>query len=856
MGKESGQSLLFTVNIYAFALNFQSSALLTIAVPALLIRLSPAQHTAALAQLATLSALVAMIIPPVVGFSADRGMLGGRHGSIRIGGALNALGLVGMYLAQDYTWFVVCCLVTMLGHSMATVAYQALWSEVVPPSLRGVASGYNGAAILLGTIFGLVTAAWSPKVSLLPMAGVICAGFLITTVCLPRSKSTPRSSVAQRLGRRGNFVRVFLAQTLISFGMTLLMTFVLYFFHDVLRISNPSQDTAFVAGLSLIGSVGASIFLGRFAHAGRRRRLTAVSILPMAVAAGGFAFLQSEQWILGFALLFGLGYGGFLATSWALTVDVLPDMEHAGRDLGIWGVASAIPTVLAPMVGGVILTTAATPASGYRNLFLLAAASFLAGAWVVWSIRAQAVSRAETNAVSQRLPSPWWGAPLRVFVSALVAGYVRLAYRVRFFDRIPKMSGPTLVISNHQHDLEGMVIPAWLTLRTGWRHPIHYVASQRLFEPGFLAFRGPNWLRPLLYRLNLHRLFPILGLVPIENQPLARPIHSYAYEARTLLGDVPLSQVFTDAWLARLNLPGHVRLSALWGRRWAERGQIRAPMTCLVPEVRKQLRVGQRARIERQLAEIRMVFESGRTLYLTPEGRYSQDGKMTRFRQSYNELAPWARALYAFALSYDPYLNRRLTLYIRIVSIPAHLRTDVDAVNALLAAARPVTVSQLICTWLSKLPSGTVFALEEACAGFRQVLCALPPGAQLVPEVADEGQLGPHLVPEAVEKTHLTEATARVLRGMIRQGSLERFGAGGFRLQTCHRHEKFPDVEDMIHFQATVLSETCEALVYIQEEHLGSHSVAATDGGVRVGTGARGTPANPEGTAAPGADSL
>ncbi|WP_067923415.1 MFS transporter [Alicyclobacillus shizuokensis] len=876
MHTDKGQHLLFTSNIYAFALNFQSSALLTISVPAMLIRLAPAQHTIVLAQLATLSAFVAMIVPPVVGVLADRGVLGGRHGSLRIGGGLNALGLVGMYLAPSEAWFMFWCLVTMLGHSTATVAYQALWSEVIPESRRGQASGYNGAAVLLGTILGLGTAALSPKVSLLPMAGVIFVGFLVTTLCLPKTDApTRRARRAQR--SRGDFVRIFFAQALISFGMTLLMTFVLYFFHDVLHISNPSQGTAFVAGLALIGAVFASIALGRVADASRRRRLTAVSIVPMALAAGGFAFLQAERWILVFALVFGLGFGGFLATSWALTVDVLPDREHVGRDLGIWGVASAIPAVLAPMAGGWVLTSAATATIGYRRLFLLAAASFLAGALVVWSIRSQdrlhrgmghptfaddgrsvsaeqpgtaaypsasapaaTAPEAPGPAPSLTPPSPWWGVPLRLLIAGIVAGYVRLCYRVRFDGPLPQLHGGSLIVSNHQHDLEGMVIPAWLNLRRTHRHPVYCAASQRLFEPGFLAFRGPAWLRPLLYRLNLAPLFRSIGVLPIENQPLARPLQSYAYEALRLRGNVSLGEVFTAPWLERLGLSPDQPLSRLWSVRWAERSMERMPSTCLVDDLRRQVRRAQQQRIRQQLDQIRAVLLSGRALYLTPEGRYSQDGRMMRFRQSYIELAPLARNVYAFSLSYDPYVHRSLSLYVRVGRIPPEVKTDVAAVNAWVAAARPVVVSQVLCDWLSTLPPGTVFSAAEAREAVRQRVLDLPPGARLVPELVNPMQT--------------TRAVRRALAGMVRLGSLRPAEGDKFCLTAVHRHPMFADVEDMVRFQATVFRETREALFRLA----GSDGWAA-DGGPQEGEAlpiSAQVTAQAETTTASGTDSL
>ena len=84
--------------------------------------------------------------------------------------------------------------------------------------------------------------------------------------------------------------------------------------------------------------------------------------------------------------------------------------------------------------------------------------------------------------------------------------------------RIPRRRGPTLVIADHQHDLESMTIVSTTFVEWSfWRDAIFTAGSPRMYEPGFLATRFP-WLGFLLRRVDAGPLFMALGLLPLENE--------------------------------------------------------------------------------------------------------------------------------------------------------------------------------------------------------------------------------------------------------------------------------------------------------------------------------------------------
>ena len=84
-----------------------------------------------------------------------------------------------------------------------------------------------------------------------------------------------------------------------------------------------------------------------------------------------------------FAGIAGLGYAVYSAVDQALLVDVLPNKEEAGKDLGILNLANTVGQVLAPVVvGAIVLAT-----GSYAALFPIAVVAVLLGAVFIMLIR-------------------------------------------------------------------------------------------------------------------------------------------------------------------------------------------------------------------------------------------------------------------------------------------------------------------------------------------------------------------------------------------------------------------------------------------------------------------------------------
>ncbi len=382
---------------------------------------------------------------------------------------------------------------------------------------------------------------------------------------------------------------------------------------------------------------------------------------------------------------------------------------------------------------------------------------------------------------------------LRLFVATLLWIYLHIVCRVEYRGRLPLRQGATLVISNHLHDLDGMVAPILLTFTGPWRRPVYCAASQRLFEPGFLATRFPGIFRPFLYRRNAAGLFTVLGVLPIENQPLMRPLSSFAHFVLQAAGDLPVKDVFTPETLQKFSLPPAAPLSVLWDRRYAAAMLVRrVSLTALQEPYRTMVRSAQRARIEGQMQVLKERLREGATLYLTPEGRYSPNGRVQRLRLALQELLPLADRVYGIAINYDPFLRRHLSLYVRI----GPFAPDGND-SGWLARQRTITVSQVVAAAVLSLPRA--FTEQDVRDRVRRQIEAFPPSAPVASELAQDGV-----------------AVTRCLRGMVKRGVVLPVANSSRGELTLAGERKralaiFPDVSDILVFLQQSLDETLEA---------------------------------------------
>ena len=428
-----------TLSALWFALNFQNSALLPIVIPVQITlfiasdQAGSAQQAAIAAWLGALTGVIALVLTPLTGALSDHtiGALGRRRPYI----ALGAVGLIAgtVVLANPTSMPALILGLTLLfvGGTIATAGYQGLMPDLVPESQRGAASGYIGVMTILGNVGSLILAglllgqatgnavtadaARTGSAFFYVLTGLVLAGGVLLTLfgvherpllVLPHHEQTLRQRLdAAWLGpwRHRDFRWVFLTRCSVMMGLTLYMTFIAYYFAQVEQIANFAAVTAALAVLALVGATISAYVMGLLSDRIGRVWLVCFASACMASAALAFVVLPRDfpLWLLlPLGVLFGLGYGAYYSVDWALAVDVLPSLDDAGKDMGLWSMASNLPGVLAPSVGAAIFTVAGlvgATAFGYRLIFALAAVFLLAGAVFILLVRDAVMARRRTR---------------------------------------------------------------------------------------------------------------------------------------------------------------------------------------------------------------------------------------------------------------------------------------------------------------------------------------------------------------------------------------------------------------------------------------------------------------------------
>ncbi|MDQ6767276.1 MAG: hypothetical protein M3Z41_05660 [Candidatus Eremiobacteraeota bacterium] len=373
---------------------------------------------------------------------------------------------------------------------------------------------------------------------------------------------------------------------------------------------------------------------------------------------------------------------------------------------------------------------------------------------------------------------------------AIIRPYYWTVYRIRSWGRLPWRRGATLMVCNHQHDLDTVATIVQASNDGPWNKPVYSAGSRRMFEPGFMAIRVP-WLRSYLRRFDSTKLFGAMGILPIENELRTRSLASLAWAVYASHGEVPLTKVVSSDVIAQLDpQAASTTVGQLFGERWFKRAQgTRVSVKTVLEPYRSEIYAHTRQHLEPDYQLLESTLRAGTTMFLTPEGRYSQDGRMYPLRSALMRLLPLAHEIYLLAISYDVFVGSRLSCLFRILPLPD--RRDLDV---WMRATRPITASQLLSAWLFER-SLSSFSRIEATEAVASRLQSLPPSAFVDPEL----------------RKRPGRVASAALDGLLRLGALEE-RSGEFALTSKRRHPQFPLVKDMVAYQSRFFGETIDAL--------------------------------------------
>lgn len=393
-----------------FGGNYHWGTILPILIPYQIATMLPrAQQPAGLGVVLGGGAVIAMTLPPIVGWWSDRISTpwGRRRPIIVVFSVLNAVALLLLMAASSFWLLLLAYLAVQILNNAAGAAFNAVVPDVVPQEEFGRQSGILGVMVQLGIVASLGTyiglsAIGRPLLEYVAIAAALLLTMLPTIWAAAGEGMTPlpaRASQPPLVALRaflaplwtGDFGWVIFTRLMITAGIWSVLPFIQYFFRDVGRIRHADTFTSEWELVLLAAAVPLGLAGGWLSDRfGRKKFVYAAGALQgLTLVVFVATYTQNVAWIFGLGALYGVGYGLYYAVDWALACDTLPDRTQAAKDMGLFHVAYTLPQVLFPSILGFVLGVINGPegTGGYRVVFSFGIVFYLLGTILVSRIR-------------------------------------------------------------------------------------------------------------------------------------------------------------------------------------------------------------------------------------------------------------------------------------------------------------------------------------------------------------------------------------------------------------------------------------------------------------------------------------
>lgn len=367
-------------------------------------------------------AIWAMIGPGLFGWLSDqcRSKFGRRRPFIAIGGALTTVALLFLGAANQVWMFFVGYLLLQVADDLGTGPYSAIVPEFVPAEHRGKASGIMGllklvaqlAAAVAGIVFGsqIMT-----MYAVMAGLNIVCAIWTLYTIRQEPAYNGPKlaleGSIPQRVRTfwkpfaQADFRWIWITSFLNAFGFYMILVYLRNYLQDKVLpqlgtaetpgfvgtlVGNPLVATILIAVVISIVGAFSSVIGGKLADKHGRKRVVIRAGWLMFISLVPFALVPNYWMIMALSVPFGIGYGAYLSSDWALVSDVLGGDEGFGRNMGLWQMSVATPQVISGGLGLLVDSLNQRYAGqyyGYSIIFIIASVGFLLGSTLISRVK-------------------------------------------------------------------------------------------------------------------------------------------------------------------------------------------------------------------------------------------------------------------------------------------------------------------------------------------------------------------------------------------------------------------------------------------------------------------------------------
>lgn len=380
-------------------------------IPAQLDAINHKSAKLALGVILGIAAIASLLATPIAGALSDRtsqsralGHLRGRRHRWTLGGALlgaASLALIGFQ--SSVIWVGVLWVLFSAFQNGEFASLSAAVPDHVPVSQRATVAGWFSMPQALGLLIGgglvafVVTGQVSGYVMLAIALLVLTLPFVLFTADhpLPREHSEPIKARTVLAAfwidprRHPDFGWAWLTRFLVSLAIAMGTLYLLFFLIDVVHFARlfpgqtAKQGLLYLTAIYTVCVVVTAILGGMLSdRLGKRKMIVACSGSLIALAAVVLTFVETWPASIIAAVLYGIGFGAYLAVDQALITQVLPAAADRAKDLGIINIAIVGPTALAG-----VISPALVHVGGYPALFGATAVVGLAGAVFVWKIK-------------------------------------------------------------------------------------------------------------------------------------------------------------------------------------------------------------------------------------------------------------------------------------------------------------------------------------------------------------------------------------------------------------------------------------------------------------------------------------
>ncbi len=350
-------------------------------------------------------AVAAIVATPLVGALSDRttdaralGKLRGRRHRWTLGMAI--LGAICLVLLSVQVTIVGVLGLWALFSLFINGQYASLSASIpdhVPVRQRATVAGWVGMPQAVGLVIGveLLATVITGRVggySFLAIAMVVLIlPFVLTTADYPLPRydreafSARQLLEAFRVDLRAypDFGWAWITRFLASLSISMGTLYLYYFLKAPVHYKHPTKGLATLILIYTVCVVVTAIVGGRISdRIGKRKVIVTVSGSLMGCAALLLTFIETWSAAEIAAVLFGAGFGAYLAVDQALITQVLPTAQNYGKDLGLINIAIAGPAAVGGLLAAFLVTVGHFP-----TLFATTAVTAAVGATLVWRIK-------------------------------------------------------------------------------------------------------------------------------------------------------------------------------------------------------------------------------------------------------------------------------------------------------------------------------------------------------------------------------------------------------------------------------------------------------------------------------------